>query len=86
VAGDGQGWPDLTLTKPPRHIISELKSETGAFTADQRVWLEVLARCPHLEVYVWRPSGLEVIARIMGGWVPSRAKRLEWLRLEGLEV
>jgi hypothetical protein len=86
VAGDGSGWPDLTLTKPPRHIIAELKSETGEIRADQKVWLEVLAGCPNLEVYVWRPPDLETIARIMGGWVPSRAKRLKWLRAEGLEV
>ena len=29
IGGDGKGWPDLTLVRPPRLLFVELKSESG---------------------------------------------------------
>lgn len=58
VSGDGVGWPDLILARPPRLIVAELKSAVGRLTADQDAWLSDLAACG-IEVHVWRPVNLD---------------------------
>ena len=55
VEGDGAGFPDLVLVRPPRVLFVELKSDTGKLTDAQRVWLNQLSLCGQ-EFYVWRPS------------------------------
>jgi hypothetical protein len=59
------GWPDLTLCRPPRLVMAELKSERGKPTEDQARWLERLARC-NTEVYLWRPSDRDRITIVLG--------------------
>lgn len=61
-----RGWPDLALVKPPRFILAELKRENGKTTPHQDRWLEMLRGCPGVEVYLWRPSDLDGIARCLG--------------------
>ena len=59
------GFPDCVLVKPPRTIYSELKSDKGKVLPEQQVWLDTLAKCPHNEVYLWRPSDFEEIAHVL---------------------
>lgn len=54
VAGDGAGWPDLVLVRPPRLVVAELKSATGRIASDQRAWIADLA-ASGVETFVWRP-------------------------------
>jgi VRR-NUC domain-containing protein len=61
-----QGWPDLALVKPPRIILAELKREGGRVTPAQDRWLGMLRQCPGIEVYLWKPSDLDAIARCLG--------------------
>ncbi len=59
------GFPDCVLARPPRLIFAELKSEKGKVSPDQQLWLDILARCPRIEVYLWSPSGLEEIKGVL---------------------
>lgn len=52
------GWPDVTLCRPPRLILAELKSERGKLSLAQAEWQDLLGRCPGVEVAVWRPADL----------------------------
>ncbi|MEV1013727.1 MULTISPECIES: hypothetical protein [unclassified Micromonospora] len=54
VAGDGKGWPDLTIVGPGGVLFRELKSATGSRTADQRNWAEWLTEAG-ADVAVWKP-------------------------------
>jgi hypothetical protein len=75
--GSKTGYPDRTLVRD-RIIFAELKREAEVgkrgqplklshdVTDDQRDWLDKLARAGG-EVYVWKPSDLEEIARILSG-------------------
>jgi len=65
VAGDGAGFPDCVLVRPPRLIFAELKSENGKVQPKQQEWLDILAQCPGAEVYLWRPSDFEQIVDIL---------------------
>jgi hypothetical protein len=56
VSGDGAGFPDLCLVRPPIVIFAELKSEGGKLRPEQRGWLEALGRCEGAEARVWWPS------------------------------
>jgi VRR-NUC domain len=56
VQGDGRGWPDLVLLRPPRLILAELKSDTGRVSPEQSDWIAQLAEVPGIEVAIWRPS------------------------------
>jgi hypothetical protein len=61
-----RGWPDVAICKPPRLILAELKTERGKTTPHQDEWLAMLAACPGVETYLWRPSDLDGIARCLG--------------------
>jgi hypothetical protein len=61
------GWPDLALCKPPRLLLVELKSERGKVTPAQQEWLSLLADCPGIEVYLWRPSDLDEAVKVLHG-------------------
>ncbi len=50
-----EGFPDLTLVRPPRLVFAELKSEHGRLTPSQELWLETLGAVPGVEVYCWKP-------------------------------
>jgi hypothetical protein len=60
-----RGWPDVALVRPPRFILAELKSDKGKVTPQQQEWLDDLARCPGVEVWLWRPSDFEQIVEIL---------------------
>jgi hypothetical protein len=65
VQGDGKGFPDLVLARPPRVIFAELKTAKGKLGPEQENWLAALTACPGVEVYVWRPDQLDDIAQIL---------------------
>lgn len=54
LQGD-RGWPDLTLCRPPRLLVLELKAATGRMEAGQAEWLAALAGCG-VEARVVRPA------------------------------
>jgi hypothetical protein len=58
------GYPDLTAVRGTRLLYAELKRETGKTTPDQDAWLADLAAAG-AECYVWRPSDLAEIARVL---------------------
>ena len=57
-----KGYPDLTMVRKERVIWAELKSEYGAVTAEQRLWLDAL---PTGQVFVWRPSDWDTIVETL---------------------
>ena len=61
-----KGWPDLTLWHEGqvRLIFVELKSDDGRLSPDQEVVLASLDAAGQ-ETYVFRPSDLELAARIL---------------------
>lgn len=60
--GTLEGWPDLSLIRPPEFMVAELKTETGKLSHAQDVRLAQLEACG-IEVHVWRPSDLPEILR-----------------------
>jgi hypothetical protein len=71
IGGDGKGWPDLTLVRPPRLLFVELKSETGTLRPEQREWLDVLRRLPQAEVFLWTPDDWGTLCEILTGKVAA---------------
>jgi len=65
-----RGFPDLVLCRPGGQgrvggvIFAELKRETGQVKPHQEEWLQAL-RDAGQAVYVWRPSDIEEIARVL---------------------
>lgn len=55
VQGDGAGFPDLVLIRPPKLIVAELKVGTNKPTAAQETWLDLFRGCG-VPAYVWRPE------------------------------
>jgi hypothetical protein len=64
VQGDGEGFPDLIMLRHNRRIMAELKAAKGKVTPKQEAWLES-AKQADIEVYVWRPSDIETIEKIL---------------------
>lgn len=65
VAGDGKGYPDLTLVHGPagRLVFAELKSQRGTYGPGQAEWLtaldDVAIRVDGIvAVHTWRPADL----------------------------
>lgn len=71
-----RGFPDLTLIKDcgetARLVFAELKTEKGKLTEDQMKWQVMLAKVEGIEVYVWRPSDFDNIAKILRSKVEER--------------
>lgn len=63
--GSQPGFPDRVLVRE-RVVYVETKSETGKATAEQIEWLNALAKAGQ-ECYLWRPSDLDEIGRILAG-------------------
>jgi hypothetical protein len=59
------GWPDLALCKPPRLLLVELKSEHGDVTPAEHEWLTMLEQCPGIDVYLWRPSDIDLAVKVL---------------------
>jgi hypothetical protein len=70
VAGDGKGWPDLTLVRPPRLLFCELKSERGKLRPEQSDWLDALRLLPQAEVFVWTPADWDSLVEVLAGSRP----------------
>lgn len=69
--GSRAGYPDRTCVRD-RILFVELKREKTRPTADQVEWLDRLARAGG-EVYLWRPSDLDEIGKILGKrWIYRR--------------
>lgn len=60
------GFPDVVLARqhPPGFITMELKSETGKLTSEQADWMITL-RASGISAGVYKPSDLEIIARML---------------------
>lgn len=58
------GYPDLTALRGTRTLGIELKRQTGKTTPEQDTWLADMAAAGW-ETYVWRPSDMEEIARVL---------------------
>jgi len=58
------GFPDLCMVRDGRVVFAELKSEKGRVTRAQQMWLDALEGTG-VEVFVWRPSDLDGIARVL---------------------
>ncbi len=63
IAGDGKGYPDLTLLHPKRRVlhIAELKSARGRLALEQLGWLTAwddFSTCcfDRVRVHLWTPS------------------------------
>jgi len=66
-----EGFPDLVMVRESI-IFAELKSRTGKLSHAQEIWLRMLERTGSVEVYLWRPQDLDMIAarlsrRTLGG-------------------
>lgn len=61
--GSKSGYPDRTLVRD-RVVFVELKREKTGPTDDQVEWLDRLAAAGG-EVYLWRPSDLDEISRVL---------------------
>lgn len=59
------GFPDLTLCRPPRLLLAEIKTQRGQVRQAQREWLAALRQCPEAEVYLWRPGNWDEIERVL---------------------
>lgn len=64
IQGDA-GFPDLVLARAGRIVFAELKREGRKPTLLQQGWLEVLATCAGVEVYLWTPADWGEIVRIL---------------------
>ena len=58
------GWPDLTLWRPPRFVLAELKTDKGRLSPIQEQTLAELRDC-ELEVYLWRPNIWTLIEKVL---------------------
>jgi hypothetical protein len=59
------GFPDLTMVRPPRLIMAEIKSPGDKPTADQQAWLDELVGVPGIEAYCWWPKDWDQIVTIL---------------------
>ncbi len=59
------GELDLRMVRPPRVIFAELKTEKGRASKEQAETLLLLPACPPIEVYLWLPSDLGEMERIL---------------------
>lgn len=75
VSGDGAGFPDLVLTRPPELLIIELKADKGRLSDTQKLWLQQFDQCG-IEWYIWKPSDWnDIEARLTR---PRRRIPSEW--------
>ena len=56
------GFPDTVIVRGDTLVFSELKSETGVVTPDQRAWLDALSRVKYLDVAMWRDFQMQDVA------------------------
>lgn len=66
-----KGFPDLVAVRPPRLVFAELKVEPRKPTAEQNLWMQLLAMCPQVEVYLWYPRDWPEIVACARKWEGS---------------
>lgn len=59
------GFPDLILARKKRLVVAELKMEKRRLTASQLFWIDAFKEIPCAEVYIWRPSDLDQVQKIL---------------------
>ncbi len=60
------GFPDLVLVRDGRILFIELKKDDKAKPSPAQIlWLAALKECPGVEVYLWRPSDLDLIVETL---------------------
>ncbi len=64
VQGD-VGFPDLVMARQGRVIFAELKQEGKRPSPHQRAWLDTLATCAGVEVYLWTPADWKQILEVL---------------------
>jgi hypothetical protein len=62
-----RGYPDLTIWKPGRFILAELKTDKGKMSPSQVEKLDSLKGCGKVEVFVWRPADWDNIVKLLEG-------------------
>lgn len=60
-----RGFPDLTIWKPGRFILAELKTDTGKLSPFQEEKIASLKECCKVEVYIWRPAMWDEIVKVL---------------------
>ena len=65
----GPGFPDLVLCQPVtgRLIFAELKAQNGHISGPQQEWLYALENSKSSVTYLWKPSDLPDIEKILAG-------------------
>jgi hypothetical protein len=65
----GEGYPDLTLVHPERHLCvwAELKVPGGVTTLAQQRWLEVLGQVTSVGATLWTPEDWDRIRATLEG-------------------
>ncbi|BCW94679.1 MAG: VRR-NUC domain-containing protein [Fimbriimonadales bacterium] len=64
IQGDA-GFPDLVLARSGRILFVELKREGRRPSPQQQAWLDTLAQCAGVEVYLWTPADWSAIVEIL---------------------
>lgn len=59
------GFPDLILCKPPRLIFAEIKVPPDKVKPAQQEWLDVLAKLPFAEIFIWYPADWDAITDVL---------------------
>ena len=68
VSGDGKGFPDCVLVRPPRVIFAELKIPPNQPSEEQWEWLYSLQSCfPPVDCFLWHPSDRDFIEQLLEG-------------------
>jgi hypothetical protein len=62
--GSQAGFPDLVMVRKKRLIFAELKTESGKLSIQQGQWLADLEKTA-AEVYLWRPSQMDEIIKVL---------------------
>lgn len=56
VSGDGRGFPDLVLLRPPRIVVFECKSQYETVSTEQTEWIDDFMHCNGVMAGVVRPK------------------------------
>lgn len=60
------GFPDLVLVRPGDWTyFVELKTERGRVKPEQEAWVDAINSTGDVAAWIWRPSDLEEIARVL---------------------
>ena len=59
------GFPDYIAVRGDRIVCAELKSDKGRIRPGQKEWLGALEGTGKVEVYLWRPADIQLIADLL---------------------